>query len=293
MKRNPLLALTLCISGCTGSDVNTVEAEGPVEVDSDWFKVTSLASNTFILEEPNSSQGNVSYLLVGEERAVLFDTGSGENDAVDGYKIKSVLEALTDIPITLLLSHLHFDHVLNISEFEVVAFPDLPLLRQRVSPEGALTLSEEDLFVGEDPIHVLVSEWLPLDRDIDLGGRTIRLVNIPGHTDESIAIIDETNEEAYLGDFLYNGPLFLFDDDDVSLYEESAKNLLSSLGPGYRLFGAHGDPEIGYERIHDLLDLLAGVQDGSYPPLEGIVWGSPVSRHESSAMSLIIFQGGV
>jgi glyoxylase-like metal-dependent hydrolase (beta-lactamase superfamily II) len=290
MRTVVLLTLILLNSGCAKPDGPSSDSRELVEVSSDWFRVSSLNSNTFIIEEPKSSQGNVSYLLVGDERAVLFDTGRGENEAVDGFKIRKVIEELTNTPVTLLLSHFHFDHVQNISEFEVIAFPDLPMLRERVSADGVFALTEEELFVGGDPIKVTVGEWFPVDRTIDLGNRKIRLVNIPGHTSESIAIIDETNKEAFLGDFLYNGSLFLFRNDDLSLYENSGEFLLSSLGPEYRLFGAHGDPEIEFESLRQLLNLLAGIRDGSYPPKEGIVWDLPVLRYESATMAIIIFQ---
>jgi hydroxyacylglutathione hydrolase len=290
MSRVVLLLPLLCLLGCAEPAPPSNQVEGEVETSSDWYRVTALSSMTFILEEPTSSQGNVSYLLVGEDRAILFDTGSGENEAVDGLKIRNIIEELTDIPVTLLLSHFHFDHVQNVSEFDAVAFPDLPFLRERVSADGILTLRREDLFIGDDLIPIEVGEWLPLDRDIDLGNRTIRLVNIPGHTRESVAIIDETNREAYLGDFLYNGALFLFSNDDLIPYGESALLLSSSLGPEYRLFGAHGEPEVPNEELQNLQNLLAGIQDGSFPGREGEVWDMPVLGYRSPEMSLVIFQ---
>mgnify|MGYP001817320166 CR=1 FL=1 len=290
MSRALLLLPFVCLLGCAEPAPPPTLVEGEVETSSDWYRVTALSSNTYILEEPSSSQGNVSYLLVGEDGAILFDTGSGENEIVDGLKIRNIIEELTDLPVTLLLSHFHFDHVLNVAEFDAVAFPDLPFLRERVSVDGRLTLRTDDLFVGEGPIPIEVGEWLPLDKEIDLGNRTIRLVNIPGHTRESVAIIDDSNREAFLGDFLYNGTLFLFSNEDLIPYGESARLLSSLLGPEYRLFGAHGDPEIPNEKLQNLQDLLAGIQDGSVPGQEGEVWDMPVLGYRSPEMALVVFQ---
>ena len=72
-----LLGLWGCAEPAPPPDQVDQPADSQVEVSSDWYRVTALPSRTFIIEEPNSSQGNVSYLLVGEDRAVLFDTGSG------------------------------------------------------------------------------------------------------------------------------------------------------------------------------------------------------------------------
>lgn len=91
------------------------EFQHPIEVQDNWYETTFLAPNTYIIEEPQSSQGNVSYLFFGENEALMFDTGSGENTPVNGTKIQYLLEQLTDKPITLLLSHFHFDHSQNIA----------------------------------------------------------------------------------------------------------------------------------------------------------------------------------
>ena len=56
-----------------------------VEVISNAHIVSYLEPRTQI-EEPQSSQGNVCYLILGEERAVMFDTGAGENTIEAGMR---------------------------------------------------------------------------------------------------------------------------------------------------------------------------------------------------------------
>ena len=100
-----LLLPFLSLLGCAEPAPPSNQVEGEVETSSDWYRVTAPSSMTFILEEPNSSQGNVSYLLVGEDRAILFDTGSGENEAVDGLKIRNIIDSkrIHNLPIEALL----------------------------------------------------------------------------------------------------------------------------------------------------------------------------------------------
>ena len=99
----------------------------------DYYLIRTLDSSTFAIGEPRYYQQNINYLIVGSERAILFDAGSGGRD------IRSVATALTDRPITFVPSHFHFDHVGNGISFDRVAIVDLPHLRSRAE-EGLLML---------------------------------------------------------------------------------------------------------------------------------------------------------
>src|SRR5258708_15545501 len=66
-----------------------------------WFDVRPLADGVFLIAEP----GHVNnFLIVGEDRAVLLDTGRGVAD------IRSVAEGLAGKPLSVVNSHYHFDH---------------------------------------------------------------------------------------------------------------------------------------------------------------------------------------
>ena len=282
------LSLILLISiACNNSGVKNYT---PVEINSEWFKVTYLNPQTYIIEEPKSSQGNVSYLLFGDKKAIMFDTGCGENEAKDGLKIKPLLAKMTNLPTTLLLSHFHFDHNQNIAEFSNIAFPDLPFLRASVSDKDVYTFTDEDLFTGDYPAKVQVTEWLPMNTDIDLGNRKIQLVNIPGHTKESVAIIDKTNKLAFLGDYLYNGSLFLFDEKDIPVYKKTVNYLSDILTDDYRLFGAHGKPEIAYEELEKLNDFLICIENKICQSKATKMWGYDVIVFEYEKRRIVVFQ---
>ena len=254
----------------------------------DWYKTTTLLTNTHIIEEPKSSQGNVSYLIVGDSKAIMMDTGSGENFGFEGTKIKYLLNDLTEAPISLLLSHFHFDHNQNIHEFDNISFPDLPSLKQK-TVNNIYPFSSEELFSGSYPESATVTEWLPLHTDIDLGNRIIQLVNIKGHTNESVAVIDKTNKLAFLGDYLYNGTLFLFDVNDVTSYKTSIDYLISILDASYRLFGAHGAPEISFSKLKELQDFLICIQNNSCSPISQFVWGKDTHLYEYKTMKIRVF----
>ena len=112
--------------------------EGPgVHWHDDYFTVQPLGPGTFAIGEPRYYQQNFSYLIAGTQRAILFDAGPGHRD------IRPVAESLTDLPITFIPSHFHYDHVGNTITFDHVAVLDLPYLRER-APGGQLQLSFEE-----------------------------------------------------------------------------------------------------------------------------------------------------
>jgi len=291
MKIKLLLILCICVScfACKKDEVKYNEKE-IVPVKPVWYKTTYLESDIYVLEEPNSSQGNVSYLIIGNEKAIMFDTGSGENQAMGSNKITYKLEELTDLPVSLLLSHFHFDHNQNISEFNRIIFPDLPFLKQNVSEDSIYSFSASELFLGDYPAEVQIDEWYPVNTEIDLGNRTIKLLNIPGHTDESVAIIDITNKIAFLGDFLYNGALFVFDNGDLNAYKKSVDLLLSELGSDYRLFGAHGVPEVNYGKLETLKDFLICINSNNCESESSTVWGHGVLIYSYKNLQIVVFQ---
>lgn len=262
----------------------------PVTVESDWFDVDYILPKTYSIFEPQSSQQNASYILLGDSKAIMFDTGSGENDAVNGLKIKPIIDQITELPTTLILSHFHFDHNQNIGEFDSVAFPDLSFLRESVTETDVYNFTSEDLFLGNFPSSVQVTDWYPVNTDIDLGNRIIQLVNIPGHTDESVALIDKTNKLAFLGDFLYNGALFAFNNEDISSYKESVEHLISILPNDYKLYGAHGTPEIAYNQLEKLDQFLNCILTENCPPAPTVLWGYNVLVYSYQDMQLVLFQ---
>jgi len=295
MRKSTIFKLSIfliLITACNEEDGTTMQEEPyiPNTINSDWFDVNYINPKTYSFVEAQSSQYNVSYLLIGNSRAIMFDTGSGENQPVNGFKIKPIIDQLTQLPTTLLLSHFHFDHNQNISEFSTIAFPDLPFLRQSVTANDIYNFTAEDLFLGDYPSQVQINEWYPVNTDIDLGNRIIQLVNIPGHTNESVAIIDKTNKMAFLGDYLYNGALFLFDNNDLTAYKESVDYLISILNDDYKLFGAHGTPEIAFEKLEKLKNFLICIESNNCQSTANNLWGYDVLVYEYEDMQIVVFQ---
>ena len=80
----------------------------------DWYQVYESADGVYSIVEPFQIQEAVSHLIVGNERALLFDTGIGL------LPIKPVVERITDLPGTVVKAHTHYEHVGGNWEFASV-----------------------------------------------------------------------------------------------------------------------------------------------------------------------------
>ena len=85
-----------------------------------WFSVYVASRGVFAISEPRQYEGVTSFLVTGADRAVLFDSGLGVAD------IRAVVRRLTSLPVTVVNSHTHFDHVGGNREFEDVRNLDDP-----------------------------------------------------------------------------------------------------------------------------------------------------------------------
>jgi len=109
----------------------------------DYFLVEQVDPDTFAIGEPRYYQGNYSYLLLGTSRAVLFDAGTSTRS------IAPVVRSLTALPVTVIPSHLHFDHVGALGRFDRTALIDDPGLRARTH-EGMLKLERYEFLGFQD-----------------------------------------------------------------------------------------------------------------------------------------------
>jgi hydroxyacylglutathione hydrolase len=202
----------------------------------DYFVVERLASDTFAIGEPRYYQGNYCYLIVGTIRALLFDAGTGTRDIVP------VVRSLTPLPVTVIPSHLHFDHVGALGRFDKTALLDDSLMRARIR-SSRLTLNRYEFMGFMDhlrPPTFRVDEWWIPDTAVNLGNRRLRVLATPGHTPTSVSLYDEQRQQLFAGDFVYPGELYAFlPGASRSAYLATTRRLLSVIDPQTRIFTAH------------------------------------------------------
>jgi glyoxylase-like metal-dependent hydrolase (beta-lactamase superfamily II) len=220
-----------------------------VPVSDPWFEVYRFAPSVFAIYEPHQSEETISYLIVGDNRAMLFDTGMGISD------IRKVTAELTRLPIVVLNSHTHDDHVGNNWQFEIIYGMDTGFTRKnaRGSREDAQAEVTPDQICGHlpetfDPKTYATRPWkitsFAHDGDrIDLGGRSLKIIATPGHTPDSISLFDSANGLLFTGDTYYPGTIWLYrPETDLAAYGTSIRRL-AALAPQVKMvLGAHNFP---------------------------------------------------
>jgi len=236
----------------------------------DYFAVEDMGKATYAIGEPRYYQANYSYLIVGSQRALLFDAGSGTRD------IRPVAAALTNLPVTIVPSHLHYDHTAGIHASDRVALIDLPSNRTRAHAGRFRPGRYEFLgmFDGLDTPEFPVASWIKPGEMIDLGGRKLRLLSTPGHTPQSVALYDADAKRLFTGDFVYPSMLYAFlPGADLAAYRRTTTQLLQQIPHDTRLWTAHccrrnegyAAPWLTMTDLVDLDRVLAGIDAGSVP----------------------------
>lgn len=83
-------------------------------IDDKWFTITDLGGDTFAISEYGHWENVHSYLLLGREEALLIDTGLGI------ASMKKITDRLTSLPIKVLTTHVHWDHIGSHGEYDFI-----------------------------------------------------------------------------------------------------------------------------------------------------------------------------
>lgn len=249
-----------------------------VRVSDPWFEVYKVAPGVFAIYEPLQFEEVISYLIVGEKRALLFDTGMGISD------IRKVVSELTKLGVVVLNSHTHNDHVGGNWQFAEVYGMDTDFTRanakgSRENAQAELDPSSicGDLPVGFNPKTYETKPWkifrtIHDGESIDLGGRTIEVLSTPGHTPDAICLLDRKNGLLFTGDTYYPAPIWLFrPETDLDAYVASVKRLAALAPQLHRVLGAHNVPIAEPAILAKLVGAIEVVRAGKIPatPQEG------------------------
>lgn len=219
----------------------------------DWFRTRKLSDGVWLVAEP--ALVNL-WLIAGTERAVLLDTGCGISP------LRPVISALTDLPVTVVNTHYHSDHIGGNCEFDEIITHEVgtELISKPLAEEwrtgfatyvrDLLACAEAYRAIDRKHFHLLESfndigplpagfdldAWdivtgpptaTVVDGDrIDLGDRTLVVMHTPGHTPDSICLYDERDSLLFTGDTVLTGAnLAQFNEADIGTYAASTRRL--------------------------------------------------------------------
>lgn len=184
-----------------------------------WFTVREIDEKTVAISELGHWEKIHSFLLLGDNKAALIDTGLGIDN------MKRVTDKLTDLPIDVITTHVHSDHIgshgkyenLYVHEYEESWLADgivgLSLEQIRKNTARDITIPTPESF---DPATYKPFQGEPTgllkDGDtIELGNRKLIIYHTPGHSPGHIVIFDELRGYLFTGDLLYDEtPIYAF-----------------------------------------------------------------------------------
>ncbi len=284
----PIVAL-VCVSACSAASKDstttanasaqswcaslpraTNRTYSSIDVGNDWFDVRQVEPGLIAINQPKQNQEAIAYLIVGSTRALLFDSGIGL------VPIKPVVDKLTSLPVIVVNSHSHFDHVGGNYEFADVRGMETPFTHMKEQGRPHAGLASEvapDALCGAPPTGAdtagFVSRpWTPTHRiadgdTIDIGGHVLEIISAPGHTPDAIALLDRANGWLFTGDSYYEGTIWLFaKETDFDAYDASMAKLVSMRPILKRLLPAHNTVSEPPEKLSAALNAFRAMRRG-------------------------------
>lgn len=155
------------------------------------YRARKINANTYVID-----MGAVCYpyLLLGEEKALVIDTGMGQAN------LREFLETITDLPMMVVNTHGHGDHTLWNGAFDEVY----------MHPNAIIDAHGGDMSGEMIPVPNFTP--IPVEEGyvFDLGGRHIEVIETPCHSPGDLMFLDHENRLLFTGDNLEVGQVLIF-----------------------------------------------------------------------------------
>lgn len=242
-----------------------------LESNQPWFEVYKIEPEIYVFYEPGQFEEAISYLVLGKEKAALIDTGCGIGD------IRALSHEFTELPVMVVNTHCHNDHIAQNYMFEEVAIFDAPNARDAArngcSREEMARLLEgdkvwkplpEDFDQGNYYVPPFkVTRWLRDGDNIDLGERKLEVIHTPGHSPDSICLLERSTRLLWTGDIFYTGAIYTYlPGGDLNEFIESYKKMIRIFPLYDRVMPSHNEPWIEKEILLDVLRAAEGIRGG-------------------------------
>ena len=219
-----------------------------------WFTVEKVDKETFVISEYGHWTKVHSYLCIGNKKAALVDSGLGIGN------IKSVVDKLTKLPIIVITTHCHWDHIGGHSHFKNIAIHEaekeimekgIPLPLEFIRTQHVL----RHPFIKNPPTYFDIEKYEPFtgkptlilnDLDvINLGNRELTIIHTPGHSPGHICIYERKTGYLFTGDLLYKGDLLAdFPTSNPTEFEKSLTRLIELPYRFLKILPGHNDLDI-------------------------------------------------
>lgn len=205
------------------------------------------------------------FLLEGADRALLVDSGMNTRNA------RELAEARTALPVSLFNTHADMDHIGGNGQFAEVWISPAELVNYR----PPLTSGQvRPVFDGDV---------------IDLGGRPLEAIALPGHTPGSLALLDRNTGNLFSGDPIQqNGHIFMFGPmRSFPAYILSLRRLAARRAEIAAIYPSHADCPISPDAIDALIAGAEKVERGECPYALRDMFGTTVRVYDAGIASFL------
>ena len=242
-----------------------------IDQSEEWFEVYRIDDDIFAIYEPGQFEEVISFLIVGDDFALMFDTGLGIGN------IRRVVDQLTDKNVVVLNSHTHYDHIGGNYLFDTIYGTALDYTKQKAmgSPPEDVAFFLQDGWVWKPlPPDFVAAEFQsrPFDIDqyvvegeqIDIGGRVLEVLFTPGHAPDSICLLDRENRQLFTGDTFYLAPLYThLEGSSFAAYAQSAARLAGLADSIDEAITSHNVPVVDSRYMTALGQAFADIEAGN------------------------------
>lgn len=199
------------------------------------------------------------FILEGKERALLIDSGMNVKN------VKSIVQSVTDKPFYLINTHSDPDHIGGNCEFSSFMMNE----KENYKSSGLIPVKDKDI--------------------INLGGRTLEVIFIPGHTLGSIALLDREKRVLFSGDSIQDGNIFLFGPmRDINLYLSSLERLDKIKDQFDAIYPSHSTPILEPSIIPCLIEGTKLVTQNKIDFKEASLFGQSIKVFDIGCAKILI-----
>lgn len=218
------------------------------------MEIVKMSEKSWRIED----QGVRFFLLAGEEKALLIDSGMQIHNA------KEIAEDLVSLPVELLNTHGDRDHVGSNDEFACFY----------MHPAEASNYYKTQGRTGS---------FVPVENGdiLDLGNRKLEIIHLPGHTPGSIAVLDIDGRVLYGGDPVQDGMIFMFGiQREFHAYMQSLIKLKRYQERFDKIYPSHGTIPVRPELISELYEGASRILTGSVVGTDTEFHGIPLKVYD-------------